>query len=221
MRPLVGGLLGVCLILVMATALIEDFAHEWLGIATMVLTLWHLWLNRHWWNALFKGRYNLRRTILLLLDVALVGLVAAMMVSALVISRHVFSWVPSLPGSAPARHVHLVCSQWLFVVAFAHCGMHVPQSRVRRLWKKTPPVRAFVVIILVAIAALGIWSLVDTQLVPSMLGQVRFLGRARFASPHPDRHLVLGIVQYTAIATLICGTTCCIGALTRQGRQGS
>lgn len=34
--------------LLMATALVEDFAHEWLGIAAFMLTAAHQVLNRTW-----------------------------------------------------------------------------------------------------------------------------------------------------------------------------
>lgn len=47
--------LGLALVLTLVMAIIEDVAHEWLGIAAFVLVAAHQVLNRAWWRALFRG----------------------------------------------------------------------------------------------------------------------------------------------------------------------
>lgn len=198
-RVIAGSLLGVALVLVMATAVVEDFAHEWLGVSTFGLMAWHLWLNRRWWGSLKRGRCSPRRIVSTALDLALVALLVVMVVSALVLSRYAFSWLPAIPGASMARQFHLVCSQWIFVLAFAHCGLHIPRALDRRLRELPFPGKAIAALAGAAIAACAIWSLVDTQLVASMLGQVRF------AFVPEGKPLALGILQYASIAALVSG----------------
>ncbi len=96
--------------LVMATALVEDFAHEWLGVAVLALVAAHQELNRFWWRALARGRWSARRALSTVVDLGLVAGVVAMLASALVISVHAFSWLPVIPGATWARPAHLLGS---------------------------------------------------------------------------------------------------------------
>lgn len=124
-RILVDVGLALVLTLVMATAIIEDVAHEWLGIAAFALVVAHQVLNRAWWHALLRGRYTARRVAGVVVNLALVGCVLALMASSVVISAHAFFWLPAIPGSFWARMTHLLCSFWSFVLAGVHVGMHI------------------------------------------------------------------------------------------------
>ncbi len=60
---LVDVLLAFDLVIVMATALIEEAPHEYLGIALAVLAIAHVVLNRRWFASLAKGRWNAVRVL--------------------------------------------------------------------------------------------------------------------------------------------------------------
>ena len=63
LRMLVDVLLAFDLVIVMATALIEEAPHEYLGIALAVLAIAHVVLNRRWFASLAKGRWNAVRVL--------------------------------------------------------------------------------------------------------------------------------------------------------------
>lgn len=51
----------VLLPMLMAYSLIGEMLHEIIGRAIFVLFIVHHILNRKWYGALFKGKYNMRR----------------------------------------------------------------------------------------------------------------------------------------------------------------
>ncbi len=131
-RVAVDAALAVVLLLVMATPLAEDAAHEYLGIATVLLVAAHQVLNRRWWRAVPRGRYGARRALTTVIDVALLACSVALAASSVVLSVHAFAWLPAVPGAAWARPAHMACSFWMFALAALHLGMHIrllPSSR--------------------------------------------------------------------------------------------
>jgi hypothetical protein len=65
--------MSLALVAVMATALVQEVPHEWLGAALFVLMVVHMVQNRRWLGSILRARYNLLRTLQV---IALVGLVA-------------------------------------------------------------------------------------------------------------------------------------------------
>ena len=89
-------LFAITLILLMATGVQENFAHEWLGMAAFLLFVVHQVQHESWWKALFRGKYNgfriLKTLVVACLSICFLGLVA----SSLILSREVFSWLPMI-----------------------------------------------------------------------------------------------------------------------------
>ena len=61
----------VLLPLLMAYSLIGEKFHEIAGTAILVLFVIHHIINRKWYGALFKGKYNARRVFQTVLDMLL------------------------------------------------------------------------------------------------------------------------------------------------------
>lgn len=126
MRRIIDSGMTVLLLLLMAYQTTGETVHEWIGVGMTVLVIIHQILNRRWYRALFKGRYNAYRTAttavngLLLLSFLLTAL------SGMAMSSHA---VPFLHGMIPvsfARQIHLAMSHWSFVLMGVHLGFHVP-----------------------------------------------------------------------------------------------
>lgn len=92
-------LFAITLILLMATGVQENFAHEWLGMAAFLLFVVHQVQHKSWWKALFRGKYSsfrlLKTLVVACLSICFLGLAA----SSLILSREVFSWLPMIYGS--------------------------------------------------------------------------------------------------------------------------
>ena len=125
-KRIVDAVMSVLLLVLMAYQVTGEAAHEWIGMYMTVLVIIHQILNRKWYSALFKGKYNPYRTFSTVINVLLILSFALTAFSGMSMSGHA---VPFLYGMAPisfARRTHLSMSHWSFVLMGLHLGMHIP-----------------------------------------------------------------------------------------------
>ena len=116
----------VSLLVMMAYQVTGETLHEWIGMGMTVLVIIHQILNRKWYGAVFKGKYNLYRTVTTAVNVLLLLSFILTALSGMSMSSHA---VPFLYGMAPvsfARKMHLAMSHWSFVLMGLHLGLHIP-----------------------------------------------------------------------------------------------
>lgn len=196
-RAVVSCVLAACLVALPVTAVVADVPHEWIGMATFALTATHAALSRRGLAHPLRQMRRPRRVVDLVVDAALVGCMLGLMASALVLSRHVFAWLPTLPGVAWARELHMGCSYWYFVLAFTHAGLHLDQMAgpLRR-----KPVAVWLGRASFAIGgAVGAWSFARLGLISYLTLSSPFFA----AGATPLGTLAL---QYASVAILITGT---------------
>lgn len=114
----------VLLLLLMAYELIGQAAHEWLGVGMLVLFLLHHILNGKWLRGIFKGSYRAMRILQTVLAASIFLSMLGSMVSGVILSRHVFAFLPIEGGRAFARSLHMVCGYGGFVLMSFHLGIH-------------------------------------------------------------------------------------------------
>lgn len=117
-------LMTAALIFLMGYHLWGDTLHEWAGTIMLVLFIAHHLLNAHWHKALFKGKYNAVRILTLAVDVLVFISMLAQMYSGIVMSRHVFDFLPVNGGMAQARRLHILGAYWGFIFMSLHIGLH-------------------------------------------------------------------------------------------------
>lgn len=160
------------LLLLMAQSLIGERFHEWTGSAMFLLFIVHHCLNINWRKNLFKGKYTAFRTAQNLLAALMLCCMIGSMVSGIVLSRHVFAFLPIEGGSAWARSVHMVCGYWGFVIMSLHLGFHwnMVAAMGRKLFKSPSKVRTWILrFAALAIALYGIYAFVSRQIGEYML----------------------------------------------------
>ena len=158
-------MLAALLVAVTSISLREEAAHEWLGIALIILMAGHFWLNRagllRTGARIVDGKLPTAQGLLqLVIDILLIACLVCMAGSSVIISQHALWWLPQLPGAADARILHLGCSYWIFALSFVHAGQHL---------RKLPHWA-----ICLAVAAAGIWAAWQLSLLPYLLLQVDY-----------------------------------------------
>lgn len=191
--------MALVLVAIMSTALVQEAPHEWLGISLFVLLVVHIVLNRKWLASVFRGRHNALRIVQIVVVVGLAACIVGQVASSLVLSKHVFGFLPAFPGAGWARRVHMLCSYWAFMLAFAHAGLHVRVPRDMAQWQ-TWAAR----IVWAAVACFGAYSFVQLGLWQYLTGQVQF------AFADYDTPLTLALVRYASVAVLVAGVFHCI-----------
>jgi hypothetical protein len=98
-------------------------AHEWIGIAVLVLAIAHNILNRKWYKSMFKGKYTLTRVLWSGTNVLLAIAFTAVFVTGLLQSRTVLAFL-NLPGSLAIQQIHTSAAYWAIPLIGIHMGFH-------------------------------------------------------------------------------------------------
>lgn len=117
-------LMTVLLLLLMAYQIVGQEFHEWFGAAMLVLFIIHNILNIRWYTGLFKGKYRPVRIFGTILNFVVLAAILALGYSGIVMSRHLFTFLPIRKGMALARVMHLSGAYWGFVLMSLHLGIH-------------------------------------------------------------------------------------------------
>ena len=116
--------LTVTLLLLMAFQVTEQLAHEWLGITMFALTVVHQILNRKFYSAIFKGRYNGLRVFQLIVNILLLLSFVCTALSGMMMSRFATPFMDGILPSSVVRQGHLALSHRSFVLMGLHLGLH-------------------------------------------------------------------------------------------------
>ena len=115
-RLIVDIAMTVSLPMLMAYSLIGETFHEIVGTAIFVLFIVHHVLNRKWYGALFRGKYNMRRIFQTTLDMLLLVFMILQPISGILMSKHLYTFLPALPISAQVRSIHMMLAYWGYML---------------------------------------------------------------------------------------------------------
>lgn len=203
----------VLLLCLTAYQVTGELLHEWFGIGMTVLLILHHILNRRWYAALFRGRYNVYRIVMTAINTLLLLSVALTALCGMSMSAHA---VPFLYGMLPvsfARQFHLALSYWSFVLMGVHLGLHIPTMTAR--WNRV--LRAILSILCTAVAGIGAWLTFKNGITDYMFF------RSPFAFFDYDRSAVLVFAENLAILTAFAVFGACVAALIKAigGRRST
>lgn len=111
--------------LLMAYSLIGEAFHEVAGTLMLALFLLHHWMNRTWWKNLFKGQYSPQRVFQTVLNLLLLIFMIVQPLCGILMSKHLYSFLPADGLSSVARAIHLPLANWGFVLMSLHAGTHL------------------------------------------------------------------------------------------------
>ncbi len=202
-------LMTVTLLLLMAYSLVYgsnpavgEAVHEWLGTGMFVLFVLHHFLNRKWSLRVLKGKYTPYRAVQTTLVALVLLTMCGSMVSGILLSRTVFSFLGVRGGQAAARIVHMLCAYWGFVFMSLHLGLHwrVIMGMAGKLTKKSSKGCRWILRMTAAlIAVYGVYAFIKRDFGNYMLLQYHFV-LLDFEEP-----LVLLLLDDAAIMGLFAG----------------
>lgn len=116
----------IVLLLLMSYSLLGETAHEWIGIVMFLLFILHHGINSSWIRNLRGGKYTVSRLVRTVIDMLILFTMLGSMLSGIVISRHIFSFLPFGPEAGETgRAVHMFFAFWGFILMSLHGGMHL------------------------------------------------------------------------------------------------
>ena len=171
-KRIVDAAMTVLLLCLMAYQVTGEMAHEWIGMGMTALVIIHQILNRKWYGAIFRGKYNPYRTVTTALNILLLLSFALTAFCGMSMSSHA---VPFLYGIAPVsfvRRMHLSMSHWAFVLMGLHLGMHIPAMTAGlKLNDKTKLIQDG---IFTCIGGIGFWLFLKTGMPNYLFFRVPF-----------------------------------------------
>ena len=102
-----------------------DLVHEILGVGLFVLWALHIILNRRWYGAIFRGKYNPYRVMQTVINCCILICTIFLMISGIILSNHIFTFLNIQDGLGFARIAHLLTSHWYYLFMSLHIGLHV------------------------------------------------------------------------------------------------
>ena len=152
-----------------------DIVHEILGVALFVLWAVHIALNRRWYaslaqasklitstnandrrsyNAIFRCKYNPYRVMQTVINCCILICTIFLMISGIILSNHIFTFLNIQGGLGFARIAHLLASHWYYLFMSLHIGLHVGRLFQNITAKIIPR------IILALVCAYGIYAFI-------------------------------------------------------------
>ena len=102
-----------------------DIVHEILGVGLFVLWSVHIFLNRRWYGAIFKGKYNPCRIMQTVINCCILICTIFLIISGIILSNHLFTFLNIQSGLGFARIAHLLSSHWYYLFMSLHIGLHM------------------------------------------------------------------------------------------------
>ena len=204
-KMIVDACMTVLLLCLTAYPATGEVLHEWFGIGMTAALIAHHILNRRWYAALFRGRYNAYRILTTLINTLLLLSIALTALCGMAMSAHA---VPFLYGMLPvsfARQFHLALSYWSFVLMGVHLGLHLPAMTAA--WNKT--VKGILAILCTAIAGAGLGLFYRSGISDYMLF------RSPFAFFDYEKTAVRVFLENLAMLSAFAAFGACAAALTR------
>lgn len=154
--------MGALLLLSLAYWWQDNLVHEVAGTAFLAVAAWHIVQHRVWFTHLARGRFGPRRAAGTALNLLLATNMAVLLVTSIVISQSVFSFLPPR-NSIALREVHWFSAYWAMLVVGLHLGLQWTRvmAAMRNVLGLPGPDRRRTVMLRIASAALaacGAWS---------------------------------------------------------------
>ena len=196
-------LMTATLLLLMAYSLVYgsdptvgEAIHEWLGVGMFFLFVLHHILNRKWCKGVLRGRYTPYRVLQTVLVLLVLLSMCGSMISGILLSRTVFSFLGIRGGQLTARTEHMLSAYWGFVFMSLHLGLHWSgiMGMARKFTKKPSKIRKWTLRSMAFfVAAYGAYAFVKRD-----FGKYLFL-RVHFVFFDFEEPLALFLLDYVAI----------------------
>ncbi|MDD5929658.1 MAG: DUF4405 domain-containing protein [Spirochaetales bacterium] len=183
-----------------------DIVHEILGVGLFVLWGVHIALNRRWYGAIFRGKYNPYRVMQTVINCCILLCTIFLMISGIILSNHIFTFLNIQGGLGFARIAHLLASHWYYLFMSLHIGLHVGRLFQNITTKIIPR------IILALVCAYGIYAFIARGVWKYLILQQQFF----FFDL--DRGYILFAIDYISIIILFATLSQLLAKSLKKGK---
>ena len=189
-----------------------DIVHEILGVGLFLLWAVHITLNRRWYCAIFKGKYNPYRIMQTVINCSILICTLLLMISGIILSNHVFTFLNIQGGLGFARIAHLLASHWYYLFMSLHIGLHVGMIANDKIIGSSPIMTLVVKSLLTLACIYGIYAFIAR-------GVWKYLIlRQQFFFFDLDRGYILFAIDYISIIILFATLSHLLAKSLKKGK---
>ena len=145
----------ILLLCLMSYQVTGEALHEWIGVAMTLTVIVHQILNRRWYAAAFKGKYNAYRALTTSVNVLLIAAMLATALCGMAMSEYAVPFLYWTRGVFLVRPTHLAMSHWAFLLMGLHLGLHLPVMAGK--WKLGEKGKGVLSVLGTLLGGIGIW----------------------------------------------------------------
>lgn len=190
MKIIVDILMFIILILEFSKAYLSNFVHEVLGILLVALIIIHLILNRNYIKVIFKGKYNLSRIIMLVVNALFFISMITTIILGICISQSLFTNISTF--NSQISKLHIILSSASLIILGLHLGINLKTILAKMKIFKNKYVSIIVGLLM---SGYGIYSIFNVEFLNHIRGQVVFASY--------DSNVLIGFLGYASIVLFI------------------
>lgn len=162
MRLIIDLLMIILLPFLMAYSLIGEKNHETIGSVMGFLFVMHHILNYRWYQTLTKGKYTSVRIFSIIVNLLLTVDMILLIVSGILMSRYVFTFLPRNQMASLARLMHMFGAYFGFVLMSMHIGLHA-KSMIIKIEQKYFGIASIGIILSIIISIYGAYAFFERR----------------------------------------------------------
>lgn len=168
LRIIIDVIMYIFFIILMGHHITENLIHEILGTGIIILFIIHNLLNIKFYKAIFKGKYNFKRLFLTLIDILLLFSMIGIIISSIIISNDVFSFLNIQTTSFDLK-MHMLSTSWAFIIMSIHLGLHLNAliSKINKKMKNSTFEYIYYLVFLLTLIY-GIYSFIKLNFISDM-----------------------------------------------------
>lgn len=159
-------LLFILMLMEFSKVYLPPEVHEIIGICLIVLVIIHLILNRRYIKAIPKGKYNLKRAIMLVINVAFMVVFALTCIFGLLSGQYVLTFMNI--GNLTTVYLHKILAYLSLLLLGLHLGINL-NVLFERIEKSNIVYAVYLIIF-----AFGIYSIIQLDFLNHLLGNSGF-----------------------------------------------
>ena len=173
-RIIIDVVMYIFFIILMGHHITGNHIHEILGIGTIILFIIHNIINIKFYKVIFKGKYNFKRLLLTVIDILLLFSMIGIIISSIIISRDVFSFL-RIQTTIVGLKLNMISTSWGFIIMSIHLGLHLNAliNKINKKMKNSTFEYIYYLVFLILIAY-GIYSFIKLNLISDMFLQNPF-----------------------------------------------
>ena len=149
--------------------------HEVFGIILLLLFFIHNILNINFYKELLKGKYDLLRSIITIINIGFLICMLLTILLGIPISNEIFKNL-NLNGNMTVRKLHTIFGYWGLIFLALHLGLHfkIIFTKLVQIIIKNKILNSLIYLLQILIVILGIKFMTDVKLWEHLIGELSF-----------------------------------------------